>query len=614
MVLSCYLSVFRSDPAGLSSRQRTLVWTAAIAAALSRLYALSKSIWDWDEALFCLGVRHYDVVLHHPHPPGFPLFIAAAKLVRPVAGSDFRALQIVTVAGAIALLPALFALGRELRMPFTTTILGSLLCVFFPNVWFYGGTAFSDLPATALVAGACVLLLRGCRSRWSYLLGALVLGVSIAFRPQNLLIAAAPALLATWFRAREHWPDVAAAAAIGAVVLVISYGGAALASESVNGFFDAMRAQRDYVLRVDSYHNLHRTPLRDLAPGVFIAPMRGGRLAHLTGLLAVAGLVAAIVLRRWPALCVFVLFLPFNVFAWLMLDEATLARYAVGYVAMHAFLAADAVAVAASLLRRLSARAGAVFEAALLLAMTISFARWTVPALREVRREPSPPVAAMLWITEHVPHGSEIVVFDGLGPFASYFLKDYNVAYASSRDETPPGPHTPNEFYVSDGATSDAAAHTFVRPHGRIWEIARRRYFEAFARPVTETVAFGSGWHDVEEVAGGAWRWMAGRAEIELSAIPSGRAELSLRFYVPLDALPAPPVVTIDLNGSTIGRIVCRTGEVSKICAVPARADTANRIVLSTDKIVNPLKQGLGNDPRDLGLQLRMLGWRPLPP
>lgn len=571
-------------------------------------------MWDWDEALFCLGVRHYDVVQHNPHPPGFPLFIAAAKLVRPLADSDFRALQIVTVAGAIALLPVLFALGRELRMPFPTALLGSLLCVFFPNVWFYGGTAFSDLPATALVAGACVLLLRGCRSRSSYFLGALVLGISIAFRPQNVLIAVVPGLLATWFRVRKHWLDAAVAAAIGALVLVVSYGGAALASESVRGFFDAMSAQRNYVLRVDSFHNPHRTPLRDLAHGVFITPMRGGRLAQLTGLLAVAGLVAAIVLRRWPALCALVLFLPFNVFAWLMLDQATLARYAVGYVAMHAFLAADAVAVASSMLRRLSAGTGAVFEAALLLAMTISFARWTVPALREVRREPSPPVAAMLWITEHVPRGSQVVVFDGLGPFASYYLKDYNVAYVSSRDETPQGPHTPNEFYVSDGTTSDAAAHTFVRPHGRVWEIARQRYFEAFARPVAETVKLGRGWHDAEEVAGGAWRWMAGRAEIDLSAIPTGRAELSLRFYVPRDALPGPPVVTIDLNGSTLGRIVCRTGEVSKIYAVSARADATNRIVLSTDKIVNPLKQGLGNDPRDLGLQLRMLGWRPLPP
>src|SRR6266498_3794574 len=57
--------------------------------ALTRFLALSKSIWDWDEALFCLALRDYNVVFHHPHPPGFPLFVGVAKLVRLVVRDDF---------------------------------------------------------------------------------------------------------------------------------------------------------------------------------------------------------------------------------------------------------------------------------------------------------------------------------------------------------------------------------------------------------------------------------------------------------------------------------------------------------------------------------------------
>ena len=54
-------------------------------------------MWDWDEALFCLGMRSYDVTNHHPHPPGFPVFIATAKLLRLIIPSDFRALQVINL-------------------------------------------------------------------------------------------------------------------------------------------------------------------------------------------------------------------------------------------------------------------------------------------------------------------------------------------------------------------------------------------------------------------------------------------------------------------------------------------------------------------------------------
>ena len=42
-----------------------------------------------------------------------------------------------------------------------TPYFDSLLFVFFPNVWFFGGTAFSDLPGLALLLAASATLLRG---------------------------------------------------------------------------------------------------------------------------------------------------------------------------------------------------------------------------------------------------------------------------------------------------------------------------------------------------------------------------------------------------------------------------------------------------------------------
>ncbi|MEA2464292.1 MAG: hypothetical protein QOJ98_2039, partial [Acidobacteriota bacterium] len=142
----------------MTRNERIAAWSLGLFAAVLRWPALSLTLWDWDEALFALALRDYDVTAHHPHPPGFPLFIAAAKLVPLDA---FHALQTVTFIASLFVFPAMFFLARELRAtPFVATA-SALLLAFLPNVWFFGGTAFSDVPSLVLVLVACALLLRG---------------------------------------------------------------------------------------------------------------------------------------------------------------------------------------------------------------------------------------------------------------------------------------------------------------------------------------------------------------------------------------------------------------------------------------------------------------------
>src|SRR5438105_12823872 len=90
----------------LTRRQRTCVIALGLFVAATRLYAISHSMWDWDEALFASALHHYDVSQHHPHPPGFPLFFALAKLAGMVVHDDFHALRAISIASSLLMFPA----------------------------------------------------------------------------------------------------------------------------------------------------------------------------------------------------------------------------------------------------------------------------------------------------------------------------------------------------------------------------------------------------------------------------------------------------------------------------------------------------------------------------
>src|SRR5207237_8780060 len=119
--------------------------------------------------------------------------------VRKFGVGDVHALQAFSIAAGILIVPAMFFFCRELGMRFTTSLSAALLLAFAPNVWFYGGTAFSDLPSIVIVIVAVAFLLRGRSDARAYLASAAILVCAASMRPQNLLICAAPSLLASWF-------------------------------------------------------------------------------------------------------------------------------------------------------------------------------------------------------------------------------------------------------------------------------------------------------------------------------------------------------------------------------------------------------------------------------
>lgn len=604
---------FRVAPEPLSRLQRRLAWAAALLVTLTRIAFASRSLWDWDEALFSYAMIDYDVTQHHPHPPGFPLFIALARLVRPFVSSEFAALQGVSVIGAIALFPIMLLLGREMRMPFATAFAAASLLVFFPNVWFYGGTGFSDVPSLALVLLACALLLRGCRSGGAYVGGAFILAVSAGFRPQNLLVGLGPALLATWCGVRNtrSVKQVLLAIVVGAGTLVASYGGAALATDGWQRYSDSVSGHGSYIQTVDSFRNASRPGLLDLFDDFFIRPYRMAAVNFFIATLSAIALAAGLLGKRKPVSVVLLMFGPFSILGWLMLDRFSVGRFSVAWMPMIAFLAAEGASVVADLVatRLRGRRARSVAYSAIVGLPVLTMILWALPGLILVHTTDSPPVQAIEWIKRTLPRSTPLYVHGSMGPHATLLLRKYPKEYF---DGSPPllALDRRQGWVLTEGESAARGAQVFSYPRRRLRDIVRRRYFDVSVMPFCSPVNFGEGWLGEEGEAGKKFRWMgARRATALLPAAIDDQALLALRFHVPLDAMSSPPMVTITLDGAPVDRFVATRASVERSYVVAAPGDRWHELALQTDRVINLKKQGLGDDSRDLGLRLDAIAW-----
>jgi hypothetical protein len=430
----------------MTRNERLAAWLLGLFAAAMRWPALSATLWDWDEALFALALRDYDVTAHHPHPPGFPLFIGLAKLL-PL--DPFHALQAVTFVASLFVFPAMLFLARELGATPFVAMASALLLAFFPNVWFFGGTAFSDVPSLVLVLVASALLLRGRRGNAALLAGSLLLGVAAGFRPQNLLIGFAPFVAAFVHRRLT----AVAGGAIIAIVVIASFGTAA----SLSGGWEAYRAtlvkHERYIREIDSFLSPIRPWLPQVADDFFVRPYRAPLLNVAVTLLAAAGFLRR---RSWMALAMFG---PFLLFAWLYLDFHSASRFSIGYMPLYALLAAEGI----------PARGRRITLAALV-ALLIG---WSWPALRVVHTTASPPVAAIQYIRELNP--PMLYVDERLAAHAELLLPRCPrvVVTVSPKLQLAEG-----ALLLREGASNAPASRTFARPRERLEGIARPRYFE----------------------------------------------------------------------------------------------------------------------------------------
>ena len=195
----------------MSSESRVSRSVLGIAALyfVVHLALLAPSLEDIDSINFALGLRHFDVANHQPHPPGYPVYIALGRttqaILRIVVPSldegHLESLALAfwsALAGAIALL-AVYSIFSSLewaadpsretgpRGP-SAAVWGTALLAASPLFWITGSRPMSDMPGLAAALVAQALFLKGRTDTRALVIGALVAGLAAGIRAQTAFL------------------------------------------------------------------------------------------------------------------------------------------------------------------------------------------------------------------------------------------------------------------------------------------------------------------------------------------------------------------------------------------------------------------------------------------
>jgi hypothetical protein len=322
--------------------------TGSVLAALFlalHLPFLPPSLEDLDSINFALGIRDYDVSLHQPHPPGYPLFIAGAKLLHATRLSEVHALSLLSViAGALCVLALmkLFAVLDEHRLDSTATWLAVVLVVVCPLFWFTAARPLSDMTGLAASIGIQALLL-GAASLTGLIAGAFLAAFAAGIRsqvvwltlPLLVFVIATGSIARRRGRARTATIAVLAYAAGGlawAIPLVIVSGGPAA---YLRVFYSQGAEDLSGVAMLATTPTLHQ--LITAFQYHFVAPWGTWPIAAAALLLAAAGFVLLALRDHRTLLLLAIAFGPYLAFD-LLFQETITTRYALPLVVPIGYL------------------------------------------------------------------------------------------------------------------------------------------------------------------------------------------------------------------------------------------------------------------------------------
>jgi hypothetical protein len=347
----------------VTGRLRLLTAVFSVAFLVVHLRALPHTLEDIDSINFALGVEHFDVAVHRPHPPGYPIYIVLAKASTaavhaaiPGWDRDRRApaglaLWSVAAGASAAFVVTRFwiALGYAPRAAW----LAMAIALTSPLFWLTASRPLSDVPG--LVAAMAVqaiwidTLRRPRTSEPDPLSGraigaAAATGLLIGLRSQTIVLTG-PLFALVLIERRHRWRE-AAGLACAAAAGVLTWGLPLVAvSGGIGPYIRAIGVQgaEDFA-GVQMLSTAFSGPLiRAISSRTFVQPWDVRLLAHIVLGLALIGAGMLAWRRRSTLELVVLAFGPYLLFHMFFQESETL-RYALPIVVPVAGLAAAALA------------------------------------------------------------------------------------------------------------------------------------------------------------------------------------------------------------------------------------------------------------------------------
>ena len=168
----------------------------ALVTVLARLPFRSRFLFSWDSANFALALEQYNVAFHQPQPPGYPLYVGAARALLPLLG-EANASYVALSIGASGLAVFCLTLCAAKLGGRAVALLAAFLLATSSVFWSQGEVAYpyAFLALFSSLVGWLTLVARegGRGSTAVVVLTGGVIGVGAGFRSELL-----PFLLPLW--------------------------------------------------------------------------------------------------------------------------------------------------------------------------------------------------------------------------------------------------------------------------------------------------------------------------------------------------------------------------------------------------------------------------------
>lgn len=214
----------RSDAARNGPRAGLVLLGSLAAVFILRWPLRSAYFYEWDSVQFALGARHFDINLHQPHPPGYPLWVLLIKGLGALWPDPNEVQILLAMAATAGALAALYLLAQQLGGRLQGLVAWTLF-LWAPPVVLYSTVATTypvDLLSSAWLALLAASLWRG-RARLAP--GAALVLALLAGVRQSGAVFMGPLLLVATARALRGdltgWLKTLAAGAAGALLWLV---------------------------------------------------------------------------------------------------------------------------------------------------------------------------------------------------------------------------------------------------------------------------------------------------------------------------------------------------------------------------------------------------------